>query len=255
MTTCLSNIPYGQSCYGTISLRNEACNHILKQKEQKKEEKKTQFMSTTTDASADSDAKAQRLADLRAKLAQSKADNRMVVSAEYKSSVAKQASSATGQPPERHAYLKEQLAEKKRLRHEWTTEASAADAEEWADRQRKKRKTHVEGADLLTSSLSYASYERKSADKDAQSWSSERKGAAAIKGGQGETAEDVNRLLGNLRQQESSRANFSRQRKASPHEEVTAVNDGNQRFNKRLDRAYSSVAQSIKDDFDRGTAL
>jgi pre-mRNA-splicing factor SYF2 len=53
----------------------------------------------------------------------------------------------------------------------------------------------------------------------------------------------------------NKRNQFSRRRAYNEDRDVSAINDRNERFNKKLERNYSKYAAEIKSNLERGTAL
>ena len=53
----------------------------------------------------------------------------------------------------------------------------------------------------------------------------------------------------------NKRNQFSRRRAHNEDRDVSAINDRNERFNKKLERNYSKYAAEIKSNLERGTAL
>ena len=53
----------------------------------------------------------------------------------------------------------------------------------------------------------------------------------------------------------NKRNQFSRRRTYNEDRDVSAINDRNERFNKKLERNYSKYAAEIKSNLERGTAL
>jgi cyclophilin family peptidyl-prolyl cis-trans isomerase len=68
-------------------------------------------------------------------------------------------------------------------------------------------------------------------------------------------AENVDRMVAELEEQKRKRANFSRRRKHYDERDVTHINDRNEHFNKKIERAYGEHTREIKANLERGTAL
>ena len=68
-------------------------------------------------------------------------------------------------------------------------------------------------------------------------------------------AENVDRMVAELEAQKKKRAEFSRRRTHREAKDVTHINDRNEHFNKKLDRAYGDHTAEIKANLERGTAL
>ena len=69
------------------------------------------------------------------------------------------------------------------------------------------------------------------------------------------TDEQLNRMVEELDNRKKSRDNFSRRRKFYEEKDVDAINDRNEHFNKKIDRAFGKYTQEIKANLERGTAL
>ena len=67
--------------------------------------------------------------------------------------------------------------------------------------------------------------------------------------------EGIDRMVAELEEQKRKRANFSRRRKHFEERDVTHINDRNENFNKKLDRAYGEHTREIRANLERGTAL
>ena len=68
-------------------------------------------------------------------------------------------------------------------------------------------------------------------------------------------AENVDRMVAELEEQKRKRANFSRRRKHYDERDVTHINDRNEHFNKKIERAFGQHTREIKANLERGTAL
>ena len=62
-------------------------------------------------------------------------------------------------------------------------------------------------------------------------------------------------MVAELEAQKKKRAEFSRRRTHREAKDVTHINDRNEHFNKKLDRAYGDHTAEIKANLERGTAL
>ena len=63
------------------------------------------------------------------------------------------------------------------------------------------------------------------------------------------------RLADALDKQKSKRKDFSRRRTHFEDEDITAINDRNQVFNKKLERAFGEYTLEMRQNLERGTAL
>ena len=68
-------------------------------------------------------------------------------------------------------------------------------------------------------------------------------------------AEEYDKLSARMKAKEKKRAEFSRRRAHREARDVTHINDRNEHFNKKLDRAYGEHTAEIKANLERGTAL
>ena len=65
----------------------------------------------------------------------------------------------------------------------------------------------------------------------------------------------VDRMVAELEAQKNKRANFSRRRKHYDEKDVTHINDRNEHFNRKIERAFGEHTREIKANLERGTAL
>lgn len=83
-----------------------------------------------------------------------------------------------------------------------------------------------------------------------------RAGDSLLYGGKGKVSKQgVDRMVAELQAQNAKSAQFSRRRKFNPDADVDYINDGNARFNKKIDRTFGGVSAEIKANLERGTAL
>lgn len=70
-----------------------------------------------------------------------------------------------------------------------------------------------------------------------------------------ESEEAKANLSADVNKQILIRSKFSKRRHFSGDEDVTYINQRNQRFNQKISRAYDKYTQETKDSLERGTAL
>ncbi|KAK9677532.1 hypothetical protein RND81_11G149700 [Saponaria officinalis] len=70
------------------------------------------------------------------------------------------------------------------------------------------------------------------------------------------TSEDkVERMVKELKDREEKRTSFSRRRKFHDDKDIDSINDRNEHFNKKIERAFGKYTLEIKNNLERGTAL
>ncbi|XP_078442083.1 GCIP-interacting family protein [Wolffia australiana] len=67
--------------------------------------------------------------------------------------------------------------------------------------------------------------------------------------------ENVDRMVRELRDREAKRKSFSRRRKFHEEKDIDSINDRNEHFNKKIERAFGKYTLEIKNNLERGTAL
>ncbi|XP_074275685.1 uncharacterized protein LOC141599549 [Silene latifolia] len=70
------------------------------------------------------------------------------------------------------------------------------------------------------------------------------------------TSEDkVEKMVKELKDREEKRTSFSRRRKFHEDKDIDSINDRNEHFNKKIERAFGKYTLEIKNNLERGTAL
>lgn len=67
--------------------------------------------------------------------------------------------------------------------------------------------------------------------------------------------ENVDRMVKELQDREEKRKSFSRRRRYHDEKDVDSINDRNEHFNKKIERAFGKYTLEIKNNLERGTAL
>ncbi|XP_076958553.1 uncharacterized protein LOC143634318 isoform X1 [Bidens hawaiensis] len=65
----------------------------------------------------------------------------------------------------------------------------------------------------------------------------------------------IERMVKELRDKDEKRAAFSRRRKFHEEKDIDSINDRNEHFNKKIERAFGRYTLEIKNNLERGTAL
>lgn len=65
----------------------------------------------------------------------------------------------------------------------------------------------------------------------------------------------VERMVKELKDQEEKRMSFSRRRRFREEKDIDSINDRNEHFNKKIERAFGKYTLEIKNNLERGTAL
>lgn len=70
------------------------------------------------------------------------------------------------------------------------------------------------------------------------------------------TSQDkIDRMVKELKDRDEKRSSFSRRRKFREEKDVDSINDRNEHFNKKIERAFGKYTLEIKNNLERGTAL
>ncbi|KZV41125.1 pre-mRNA-splicing factor syf2-like [Dorcoceras hygrometricum] len=67
--------------------------------------------------------------------------------------------------------------------------------------------------------------------------------------------EKIDRMVKELKDREEKSRSFSRRRKFREEKDVDSINDRNEHFNKKIERAFGKYTLEIKNNLERGTAL
>ncbi|KAJ0964442.1 hypothetical protein J5N97_029564 [Dioscorea zingiberensis] len=67
--------------------------------------------------------------------------------------------------------------------------------------------------------------------------------------------EDVDRMVKELQDRDTKRKSFSRRRRFHEEKDIDSINDRNEHFNKKIERAFGKYTLEIKNNLERGTAL
>ncbi|KAJ0076566.1 pre-mRNA-splicing factor syf2 [Pistacia vera] len=65
----------------------------------------------------------------------------------------------------------------------------------------------------------------------------------------------VERMVKELKDREEKRTSFSRRRRFHEEKDIDSINDRNEHFNKKIERAFGKYTLEIKNNLERGTAL
>lgn len=67
--------------------------------------------------------------------------------------------------------------------------------------------------------------------------------------------ENVNRMVLELEERAKSRKDYSRRRRFHDEKDIDSINDRNEHFNRKIERAFGKYTIEIKNNLERGTAL
>lgn len=67
--------------------------------------------------------------------------------------------------------------------------------------------------------------------------------------------ENIDRMVKELQEREEKRKQFSRRRRFHDDKDIDSINDRNEHFNKKIERAFGKYTLEIKNNLERGTAL
>ena len=81
--------------------------------------------------------------------------------------------------------------------------------------------------------------------------------ASSLQYGKAPKASDdkIDRMVKELKDQEEKRKSFSRRRRFHEEKDIDSINDRNEHFNKKIERAFGKYTLEIKNNLERGTAL
>ncbi|KAF7810771.1 pre-mRNA-splicing factor syf2 [Senna tora] len=65
----------------------------------------------------------------------------------------------------------------------------------------------------------------------------------------------IDRMVQELKDRDEKRQSFSRRRKFHEEKDIDSINDRNEHFNKKIERAFGKYTLEIKNNLERGTAL
>ncbi|KAL5199468.1 hypothetical protein ABZP36_020671 [Zizania latifolia] len=66
---------------------------------------------------------------------------------------------------------------------------------------------------------------------------------------------NIDRMVNELKERNEKRKSFSRRRKFHEDKDIDSINDRNEHFNKKVERAFGKYTLEIKNNLERGTAL
>ncbi|KAG8074656.1 hypothetical protein GUJ93_ZPchr0006g41384 [Zizania palustris] len=66
---------------------------------------------------------------------------------------------------------------------------------------------------------------------------------------------NIDRMVNELKERDEKRKSFSRRRKFNEDKDIDSINDRNEHFNKKVERAFGKYTLEIKNNLERGTAL
>lgn len=65
----------------------------------------------------------------------------------------------------------------------------------------------------------------------------------------------IDKMVQELKDRDEKRKTFSRRRKFRDEKDIDSINDRNEHFNKKIERAFGKYTLEIKNNLERGTAL
>lgn len=65
----------------------------------------------------------------------------------------------------------------------------------------------------------------------------------------------IDKMVKELKDQEEKKKKFSRRRRFHDEKDIDSINDRNEHFNKKIERAFGKYTLEIKNNLERGTAL
>ncbi|XAR72688.1 hypothetical protein NMG60_11019414 [Bertholletia excelsa] len=148
------------------------------------------------------------------------------------------------------------------------TKAFMLDTEEMAEAKYKKwdKKETPHGWDVFNQKTLYNAYKKrtKNIDVDIMEYNQMKEAdpefyreASSLQYGKApKTSEDrVEKMVKELKDREEKRKSFSRRRRFHEDKDIDSINDRNEHFNKKIERAFGKYTLEIKNNLERGTAL
>lgn len=65
----------------------------------------------------------------------------------------------------------------------------------------------------------------------------------------------IDKMVKELKDREEKKKSFSRRRRFHDEKDIDSINDRNEHFNKKIERAFGRYTLEIKNNLERGTAL
>lgn len=65
----------------------------------------------------------------------------------------------------------------------------------------------------------------------------------------------IEKMVKELKDRDEKRKSFSRRRRFHDEKDIDSINDRNEHFNKKIERAFGKYTLEIKNNLERGTAL
>ncbi|KDP29675.1 hypothetical protein JCGZ_18837 [Jatropha curcas] len=148
------------------------------------------------------------------------------------------------------------------------TEAYMLDTQEAAEAKYKKWEKDPApfGWDVFNQKTLYNAYKKrtKNVDVDLEEYNKMKEAdpefyreASSLQYGKApKISEDkIDRMVKELKDREEKRRSFSRRRRFHEEKDIDSINDRNEHFNKKIERAFGKYTLEIKNNLERGTAL
>lgn len=148
------------------------------------------------------------------------------------------------------------------------TKAYMLDTEEMAETKYKKweKEPAPFGWDVFNQKSLYNAYKKrtKNIDVDIEEYNKMKEAdpefyreASSLQYGKAPKVSDdkVERMVKELKDRDEKRKSFSRRRRFHDEKDIDSINDRNEHFNKKIERAFGKYTLEIKNNLERGTAL
>ncbi|CAG9460468.1 unnamed protein product [Pedinophyceae sp. YPF-701] len=165
-------------------------------------------------------------------------------------------------------YLEKKKRHAKELQDSGLGEAQAhrlVTAENAEKLYQKKQKTGaLSGAEIFTTKAGYKAHERRTANAPValeEYEAAKARGENVLRAGDALVqheevpAENVDRMVAELENQQARREQFRRRRAHRESRDVDAISDRNKTFNRKLQRVFGQYVEETKNNLERGTAL
>lgn len=148
------------------------------------------------------------------------------------------------------------------------SKAYMLDTQEMAETKYKKweKDPAPEGWDVFNQKTLYNAYKKrtKSVDVDLDEYNQMKEAdpefyreASSLQYGKAPkiSEEKIDKMVKELKDREEKSRSFSRRRKFREEKDIDSINDRNEHFNKKIERAFGKYTLEIKNNLERGTAL
>ncbi|XP_027775117.1 pre-mRNA-splicing factor syf2-like [Solanum pennellii] len=148
------------------------------------------------------------------------------------------------------------VAEKKKTEVPPAESSRGMFKQKWIEQRNKKIGNSLD-ADGLDMSKTYMLDSQESAEAKYNRMKEADRDASNIQYGKAPKLSDdkIERMVKELKDRDEKHQSFSRRRKFHEEKDIDSINDRNEHFNKKIERAFGKYTLEIKNNLERGTAL